>query len=62
MDINTLERYYKNGLYKHLTPSDRKAMKSDRLQKYQDIFTFMLEHDCKVEQESIKALELLEKI
>jgi hypothetical protein len=62
MDIDTLERYYNCGLYKELTANDRKAMKSERLQKYSAVFEFMLKHNCKVEQESIKALELIENI
>lgn len=61
MDVSTLKRYYNKGLYKELTSSDKKAMKAERLQKYRDVFDYMLEHNCKVEQESIKALELLEE-
>lgn len=33
------------------------SMKSEKLQKYQDVFSFMLEHNCKAEQETIKAAE-----
>lgn len=62
MDIETLEMFYNHGLYKELTASDKKVMKTERLQKYINVFDFMLEYNCKVEQESVKALELLEKI
>lgn len=62
MDVRTLEKFYRHGLYKPLTFSDKKAMESIRLQKYSDVFDFMRNHNCKVEQESIKALELLEQL
>lgn len=59
MDVDTLEMFYNHGLYKELTGSEKKLMKIERLQKYSDVFDFMMKHNCKVEQESIKALELL---
>jgi hypothetical protein len=59
MDIATLKRFYDCGLYKHLTSADRKAMEAENLQIYEDVFKFMIEHDCKVEQESVKAVELI---
>lgn len=59
MDVATLKRFYDCGLYKHLTSTDRKAMQAKNLQVYEDVFKFMIEHDCKVEQESVKAVELI---
>lgn len=59
MDIATLERFYKSGLYKELTENDKKLMRSEKLQKYSEVFGYMLEHNCKVEQESIKAVEIM---
>lgn len=59
MDIDTLEMFYNHGLYKELTASEKKIMKIEKLQKYSDVFDFMMKHNCKVEQESIKALELM---
>lgn len=62
MDVNTLAWCYQNGFYKELNDADRKAMRSKNLQKYQEVFSFMLEHNCKAEQETIKAAELLRKL
>ena len=59
MDLETLEKYYRAGLYKKLTDADKKAMQAPGLQQYSEIFQFMLDNNCKVEQESIKAIDLL---
>lgn len=59
MDVETLKWCYENGFYKELNEADRKVMKSDKLRKYQDVFAFMLEHNCKAEQETIEAARLL---
>ena len=63
MDVATIERFYKAGLYKELTVSDVKVIeekKNTKLAAYVDVLQFMLDRSCKVEQESIKALELME--
>ena len=60
MDVETLKRSYDAGLYRPLSETDRKAMKSPALKEYEEIFRFMLEHNCKAEQESVKAIGLLE--
>lgn len=60
MDVETLKRFYNAGLYRPLSEADRKAMLSPALKEYEDIFRFMLEHNCKAEQESMKAIGLLE--
>ncbi|MBP1564559.1 MAG: DUF2399 domain-containing protein [Oscillospiraceae bacterium] len=62
MDLETLGRYYQAGLYKPLTNEDKKAMESPRLSKYAEIFEFMKQNNCKVEQESIKAIEIMDII
>lgn len=59
MDLATLQKYYHAGLYKKLTDADKKAMETVNLRQYSEIFKFMLANNCKVEQESIKALDLL---
>lgn len=59
MDIETLKKFYQSGLYKKLTASDKKAMKSNNLLKHKDVFDFMILHNCKIEQESVKALMLI---
>ena len=58
MDLATLQSCYQAGHYRSLTAEDRKAMKSPILCAYQEIFDFMLEHNCKVEQESLAAMKL----
>lgn len=63
MDVATIERFYRGGLYKELTASDIKVIeekKNTKLAAYADVLQFMLDNNCKVEQESIKAVELME--
>ena len=63
MDVKTLERFYKAGMYKDLTTTDKKVIlekKDTKLIAYTDVLMFMLDINCKVEQESIKAVELME--
>lgn len=65
MDVATIERFYKAGLYKKLTAADKKIIedkKNTKLAAYADALQFMLDNDCKVEQESVKALELTERL
>lgn len=62
MDVATIERFYKAGLYKELTATDVKVInekKSTKLVAYAEVLQFMLDKNCKVEQESIKAVELM---
>ncbi len=62
MDVVTLERFYDAGLYKELTVTDIKMIeknKNTKLASYADVLQFMLDNNCKVEQESIKAVELM---
>lgn len=64
MDVETIERFYHAGLYKTLTARDRKMIDSKmdgQLSAYKDVLEYMLTHDCKVEQESIKAVEIIER-
>ena len=64
MDVETIERFYRAGLYKTLTARDRKMIdskKDGQLSAYKDVLEYMLEYNCKVEQESIKAVGLVEK-
>lgn len=63
MDVTTLERFYQAGLYKELTASDVRVIeekKNTKLAKYIDVLQFMIDYNCKVEQESIKAMGMLE--
>ena len=64
MDVATIERFYKNGLYKELTSTDIKVIeekKDTELVAYTDVLQFMIDNNCKVEQESIRAIELCKK-
>ena len=64
MDVETIERFCHAGLYKRLTARDRKMIdskKDGQLSAYKDVLEYMLAHDCKIEQESIKAVELIER-
>lgn len=58
MDLATLQSCYQAGHYRRLSAEDRKVMDSPMLVAYRDIFAFMKEHNCKVEQESFAAIEL----
>ena len=63
MDVETIARFYRAGLYKTLTARDRKMIdskKDGQLSAYKDVLEYMLEYNCKVEQESIKAVGLVE--
>lgn len=63
MDMVTLERFYQAGFYKELTATDVKVIegkKDTKLRTYADVLQFMIDNNCKVEQESIKAVELME--
>ena len=65
IDINTLTRFYRVGLYKSLTTRDKKVIESkkdEKLLAYKDVLEYMLTNDCKVEQESVKALEIIEQL
>lgn len=62
MDVKTLKKFYQAGLYKELTARDVKIIKEKKntsLAAYEDVLQFMLDNNCKVEQESVKALELM---
>lgn len=62
MDVSTLEKIYKAGLYKELTATDVKVIKNqinEKLIEYKDVLQYMLDNNCKVEQESLKALEIM---
>lgn len=58
MDVETLRKYYEMGYCKELTENDRKMSSSEKLIEYRDVLAFMNKHNCKVEQESMKAAEI----
>lgn len=61
MDLETLKEYESYHLVRPLSASDRKMLHIPQLALYQDILTYMEQHDCKAEQESRQALRLLRK-
>ena len=58
MDLATLRACFQAGHYRPLTAEDKKAMQSPLLAPYREILDFMLQHNCKVEQESLAAMDL----
>ncbi len=58
MDIKTLKQCYYNGFYKPLTKTDVEKANNPLLNKYRDVIDFMIENNCKVEQESLEAMKL----
>ena len=58
MDLPTLKDCFTAGHYRPLTAEDRKAMQYPLLNPYREIFDFMKENNCKVEQESFAAMKL----
>ncbi len=62
MDVNTLKRFYESGIYKELNVSDIRMIEKNRenLKEYSEVLDFMLLNNCKVEQESLRAVRLLE--
>ena len=62
MDVDTLKRFFEANIYKELTFSDINMIEKnkEKLRDYKEVLEFMLLRNCKVEQESIKAVEILE--
>lgn len=62
MDVNTLKQFYEANLYKPLEPYDIKTIndKKELLKMYSDVLDYMIEHNCKVEQESFEAIKLMQ--
>ena len=61
MGVDTLKRFFDAKIYKELTASDINMIekKKGKLGEYKQVLEFMLLHNCKVEQESIRAVEIL---
>ena len=61
MDLQTLQEYEARGLVKPLEAADRKLLRErlPRLEPYREVLDYMLEHNCKAEQEAEQALALL---
>ena len=58
MDLDTLIKCYESGHTRPLTKDDLKQAHNPQLFQYKEIIDFMLEHNCKVEQECFEAMKL----
>lgn len=58
MDLDTLCRCHQAGHFRPLDEADRKAITSPALIEYQPIFQYMIQHNCKIEQECFEAMKL----
>lgn len=58
MDLNTLRQCHRAGYFRPLDEADRKAATLPELTQYQPILQYMLQHDCKIEQECFEAMKL----
>lgn len=58
MDLETLRKCYLTGHYRPLELADKKAITSPLLKRYGEIFAFMEQNNCKVEQECFEAMKL----
>ncbi len=58
MDLETLRHCHRAGHFRPLDDTDRKAISSPALIEYQPILHYMLQHNCKIEQECFEAMKL----
>lgn len=58
MDLKTLQQCHRAGHFRSLDKADRKAITSPTLVEYQPILEYMLQHNCKIEQECFEAMKL----
>lgn len=59
MDLETLKQYEAHRLVQPLSTADRKMLHLPQLAPYQEVLTYMEQHNCKAEQESQQALLLM---
>jgi len=59
MDLKTLKGYEVHNLVQPLNSSDRKLLHLPQLVPYNDVLSYMEQHNCKAEQESRQAIKLL---
>lgn len=58
MDLNTLRHCHQAGHFRPLDEADRKAVTSPALTEYQPILQYMIQNNCKIEQECFAAMKL----
>lgn len=58
MDLDTLRHCHRAGHFRPLDDADRKAISSPSLVEYQPVLQYMVQHNCKIEQECFEAMKL----
>lgn len=58
MDLETLKLCHRSGHYRPLDDTDKKALASNKLSGYQPVLQYMVEHNCKIEQECFEAMRI----
>lgn len=58
MDLDTLRHCHRAGHFRPLDDADRKAISSPYLVEYQPVLQYMVQHNCKIEQECFEAMKL----
>lgn len=58
MDLETLKLCHRAGHYRPLDDADRKALALNDLAEYQPVLQYMVDHNCKIEQECFEAMRL----
>lgn len=58
MDLDTLRQCHRAGHFRPLDQADRKAISSPALLAYQPLLQYMVQHNCKIEQECFEAMKL----
>lgn len=62
MDLNTLRQCHRAGHFRPLDEADRKAITAPALAEYQPILQYMLQYNCKIEQECFEAMKLAQLV
>lgn len=58
MDLDTLRHCHRAGHFRPLDEADRKAISLPSLVEYQPVLQYMVQHNCKIEQECFEAMKL----
>ena len=58
MDLETLRVCHQSGHFRPLETADKKAITSPAIREYEPVLQYMLEHNCKIEQECFEAMKL----
>lgn len=58
MDLDTLRHCHRAGHFRPLDEADRKVISLPSLEEYQPVLQYMVQHNCKIEQECFEAMKL----